>query len=234
MSLRATPENRALAALPWFTAFAPAQLSALDEIADLVLVGPNELVTRAGAPVDDLIILLSGFVIETHPHHGVDTLTEVIAPPAALGLAPALLGGVALATARTITPARLVLIPARSLRDMINADPALCRPFLDHALTAMQALSREVWSLKLHSAAQRLADYLLDLVPDPNINPARFVLPYEKRFLAARIGCSQENLSRAFAALRRFGVITRRGIVVLGDVPGLRDFARREPGPEPC
>ncbi len=57
--------------------------------------------------------------------------------------------------------------------------------------------------MKLRSSVQRLAAFLLGLVEDPEMNPARFVLPYEKRFLAARIGCTQENLSRAFAALRR-------------------------------
>ena len=38
------------------------------------------------------------------------------------------------------------------------------------------------------------------------MNPARFVLPYEKCFIAAKIGCSQENLSRAFVTLRQVGV----------------------------
>jgi hypothetical protein len=38
-------------------------------------------------------------------------------------------------------------------------------------------------------------------------------------------GCTQENLSRAFAVLRSHGVETQQGVVVLRDIPGLRAFA---------
>ena len=108
---------------------------------------------------------------------------------------------------------------------MIRAKPALALPFLDHALAGMREQTLELCSMKLRSSVQRLAGYLLGLVEDPEMSPARFVLPYEKRFLAARIGCTQENLSRAFAALRSRGVETQQGVVVLRDVPGLRAFA---------
>jgi CRP/FNR family transcriptional activator FtrB len=62
-------------------------------------------------------------------------------------------------------------------------------------------------------------------VSEAEPGPARFVLPFEKRLLAARIGCSQENLSRAFAALRRIGVETQRGVVVIRHLTALRAFA---------
>jgi len=84
----------------------------------------------------------------------------------------------------------------------------------------------ELRNLKLRSSVQRLAAHLLGLVGNSETNPARFVLPYEKRFLAAKIGCSQENLSRAFAALRRVGVETKSSLVVIKDVAALQTFAR--------
>ena len=111
-------------------------------------------------------------------------------------------------------------------------NPELATLFLDHAFDDLQAQSREIRHLKLRSSVQRLAAYLLDLIPDPALTPARFVLPYEKQFLAGKIGCSQENLSRAFASLRRLGVETQRSIVVLRDVPALRKFAGMSPSAE--
>ena len=89
----------------------------------------------------------------------------------------------------------------------------------------LHSLELEAYDLKLRSAPQRLANYLLSLVQEPDEKPARFVLPFEKRLLAARIGCSQENLSRAFAALRPLGVETQRGVIVLRDISVLRSFA---------
>ena len=108
---------------------------------------------------------------------------------------------------------------------MLVAEPRLGLPFLDYALSELNERTEEVCRLKLRSAAQRLADYLLDLIEDPAASPARFVLPYEKRFLAGRIGCSQPNLSRAFAALRPVGVSTKQGAVVVRDIAALRAFA---------
>ena len=80
-------------------------------------------------------------------------------------------------------------------------------------------------SLKLQSSPQRLAAYLLGLITDPNESPARIVLPLAKQRLAAKIGCAEENLTRAFAALRSIGVVTERSVVIARDVPALRAFA---------
>jgi CRP-like cAMP-binding protein len=131
--------------------------------------------------------------------------------------------------AKTVTSSRLIVLPAAELRATIAAVPRLALPFLDHALTEARDLALESAQLKLRSSAQRLAEYLLSLIDDPETLPARFVLPYEKRFLAGKIGCSQENLSRAFAALRRLGVETQQAVVVVRDVAALRDFARIAP-----
>jgi CRP/FNR family transcriptional activator FtrB len=136
-----------------------------------------------------------------------------------------MLGVTAPTGARTITSVRLVIIPAPDLRAMIQAEPRLGTAFLEHALTSLRTQTLDTCHLKLRSAVQRLASFLIGLAEGSEMNPARFVLPYEKRFLAARIGCTQENLSRAFAALRRLGVETQRGAVVLRDVEALRAYA---------
>jgi CRP-like cAMP-binding protein len=219
------PGLEALAGLPLFASFGASRIGALNELADLARVGPDEQLFREGDRLDDLHILLAGFVTETHAHHDGDVFTDVVSPVTPIGFAAAMLGAASPTGARTITSARLIVIPAAELRAMIRAEPELGAPFLDHALTSMREQTLELCQMKLRSSVQRLAAFLLGLVEDPAMNPARFVLPYEKRFLAARIGCTQENLSRAFAALRRFGVETQRGIVVLRDVPALRAFA---------
>ncbi len=117
------------------------------------------------------------------------------------------------AGARTLTTVRLIVLPVRELQAVLRDAPAIAQRFLDHALDEAHSLTQEIYALKLRTSAQRLAGYLLGLVKDEELSSARFVLPFEKRLLAARIGCSQENLSRAFAALRQIGVETQRGIV---------------------
>jgi CRP-like cAMP-binding protein len=219
------PGVEAVAALPLFRSFGLPQITMLNEIADLARVGPEEELFREGDRLRELHILLTGFVTETHAHHDGDAFTDVVSPVRPIGFASAMLGEASPTGARTITSARLIVIPAAELRAMIREEPELGAPFLDHALISMREQAMELCQMKLRSSVQRLAAFLLGMVEDPEMNPARFVLPYEKRFLAARIGCTQENLSRAFAALRRLGVETQRGIVVLRDVPALRTFA---------
>jgi hypothetical protein len=67
------------------------------------------------------------------------------------------------------------------------------------------------------------------LIDDPEANPARFVLPFEKRFLAAKLGCSQESLSCIFGELRSIGVSSQgctQGVaVVIRNVSQLRAYA---------
>jgi hypothetical protein len=124
------------------------------------------------------------------------------------------------------------VIAAPVLRTMIQRVPALRSALLDHALDELQELTLENYRLKLHTTAQCLAHYLVSLIKEPDVNPARFVLPYEKRFLAAKLGCTKESLARIFDTLRPIGVTTRNKSVVVRSVSALREYAetgRRRP-----
>jgi CRP-like cAMP-binding protein len=220
------PGSDTLRAVPFFADLAAEDLSNLNEVADLARTGPDEVLFREGERIEELNILLSGFVVETRARPGGDACTDVIGPPRPLGFAAAMLQMASPNGARTMTSARLLVIPAGELRGMVTAKPELALPFLDYALATLHEQGLELRNMKLRSSVQRLAEYLLGMVGESETNPARFVLPYEKRFLAAKIGCSQENLSRAFAALRRVGVETRSSLVVIKDVAALQAFAR--------
>jgi hypothetical protein len=65
----------------------------------------------------------------------------------------------------------------------------------------------------------------LSLSTEKVANATALRLPFDKRLLAARLGCRQENLSRAFAALRGFGVETHGARVTLHDIAKLQDYA---------
>jgi len=111
------------------------------------------------------------------------------------------------------------------LRTMIQRVPALRSAFLDHALDDLHELTLDNYRLKWHTTAQRLAGYLLSLIKEPSVDPARFVLPYEKRLLAAKLGCTKESMSRLFDTLRPIGVTTRDKSVVVRSVSALREYA---------
>jgi CRP-like cAMP-binding protein len=201
-------------------------LAALDHSADLVRFGPGETLFQAGDLLGELNYLLIGQIGATDPQSALDdTLVDIQLPVRPLCLPAVLLGLPAPVGAYTLTAGRLITLPAYRLREMILRSPGLVRSFLDGALREAHEQAHDIRSLKLQSSVQRLAAYLCGLIKDPNESPARIVLPFEKRRLAARIGCKEENLSRAFKALRQFGVVTQRNAVIARDVPALRAFA---------
>ena len=128
-------------------------------------------------------------------------------------------------TAQTVTPVRLLLIDVEGLHGLLANDVTLANTLLRAEALNFRSLVRQVQDLKLRTAAQRLGCYLLALTDDPEATEAKFRLPFDKRLLAARLGCRQENLSRAFAALRSVGVETHGSRVILHDIPALREFA---------
>jgi CRP/FNR family transcriptional activator FtrB len=126
---------------------------------------------------------------------------------------------------RTVTPSRLLSIEAEGLLDLVEQEPSLVTVLLKAEAQEFHALVRQVCDLKLRTTAQRLGCYLLSLSTEPEANTTAMRLPFDKRLLAARLGCRQENLSRAFAALRSFGVETHGARVVLHDIASLTAYS---------
>ena len=89
----------------------------------------------------------------------------------------------------------------------------------------VRSLFLQIRDFKLRTIAQRLGCYLLTLTPNPPPPNAKVWLPFGRGLLIARLGCRQESLSRAFAALRSVGVETRGSYVALRDIPGLAAYA---------
>lgn len=220
------PGLETLRSLPLLAGLPVKYLAALDHSADLVRFGPDETLFQAGDLLGELSYLLIGQIGAMGPQSTDDsTLVDVMLPVRPLCLPSVLLGLPAPVGAYTLTAGRLITLPAYRLREMIRSSPGLARSFLDSALQEAHEQAQDIRSLKLQSSSQRLAAYLFGLIKDPNESPARIVLPFEKRRLAAKIGCKQENLSRAFAALRQIGVVTQGSVVIARDVPALRLFA---------
>ena len=220
------PGLETLRSLPLFADLSAKDLTDLDRAADLVRFGPDETLFEAGDQLSELNYLLIGQIGATGPQSADDnTLVDVMLPVRPLCLPAVLLGLPAPVGAYTLTAGRLITFPACGLREMVHRSPGLARSFLDGALREVHEQAQDIRSLKLQSSSQRLAAYLLGLIMDPNESPARIVLPFEKRRLAAKIGCKEENLSRAFAVLRPMGVATQRSVVIARDVPALRAFA---------
>lgn len=178
-------------------------------------------------------ILVSGQMsfFRTAPD-GTVTVVDVVHPTGHTGLQAVLTRMPVLTGVEVVAPSRAILIDGGGLRGLLHDEPSLASALLLAAAMDFRSLVLQVCDLKLRTTAQRLGHYLLELAPDKTSHSATLRLPFDKRLLAARLGCRQENLSRAFATLREQGVETRGARVVLHDIPRLRDYAVAFDGPE--
>ena len=131
-------------------------------------------------------------------------------------------------TARVVRSSHVLSIDAQGLQALVAQEPSLVTVLLRAEAEDFKALVQQVCDLKLRTTAQRLAVYLLSLQSERHGNTTALRLPFDKRLLAARLGCRQENLSRAFAALRSLGVETHGARVILHDIASLQNYALPE------
>lgn len=209
--------------------FGPVSDSLIDRLATISsLVNEAEGVElyRQGDAPDALFIVLAGQLAGiTACGTGEEAVVDVIAPGATLGLSSVLAQLPRVIGTRTVTHSLLLRIDAKGLLGLIEEEPSLVTALLRAEASEFHSMVKQVCDLKLRTTAQRLGCYLLSLVNEDSLNSTAMRLPFDKRLLAARLGCRQENLSRAFATLRSVGVETHGSRVILHDLAGLRAYS---------
>jgi CRP/FNR family transcriptional activator FtrB len=198
----------------------------IDRITQEVAFDADELLVQQGAMPEFLYILMDGQIaLSSTAADGTTALVEVLHPVDHFVLASVLTRLPYLMTARAVTRSRLLAVEAAGLLKLVEQEAPLANVLLHSVSREFRTMVRQVRDLKLRTAAQRLGCYLLALVKDGEAIQADFRLPFDKGLLAARLGCRQENLSRAFAALRAYGVETHGSRVTLHDIPRLKALA---------
>ncbi len=215
-----------IAGVPLFERLAPVLQARIEALSTLLQVESGEVLSQQGAMPQFLHVLLDGQVaLSSTAADGTTAVVEVVHPVEHFVLASVLAELPYLMTARAVMRSRVLAIDAAGLRDLIEQESSLASALLRSVSRDFRAMVRQVRDLKLRTAAQRLGCYLLARVKNPEDTKAEFRLPFDKGLLAARLGCRQENLSRAFAALRAYGVETHGSRVVLHDIPRLKALA---------
>ncbi|MBI3516252.1 MAG: cyclic nucleotide-binding domain-containing protein [Proteobacteria bacterium] len=218
--------------VPAFAALPDPVLRRLARQAEALVLPAGATLFEQGAMPTHLHVLLDGQVgLLGVGADGQTTVVEVLRPVDQFVLAAVLTDAPYLMAARTLEPVRLYLIDAATLRQLVEAEPQLAVAMIVSLSRHFRMLVRQVKDLKLRSTAQRLGCYLLELARQQG-DPARLKLPYDKQLLAARLGTTPENLSRAFATLRDHGVRTSGATVSLGRPARLAEFAQPDEIPE--
>ncbi|NML76182.1 cyclic nucleotide-binding domain-containing protein [Rhizobium sp. S-51] len=179
-------------------------------------------------PADFLYIVLDGLVEMSSSAAGDETVIEILGPVNLFILAAVLNNDICLQSARTLTPARILMIPANLIRELLSEDHDFMKAVVFELASAYRRTIKELKNQKLRSGTERLANWLLREERGQG-GEGRLTIPYEKRILAAYLGMTAENLSRGFSALSAHGVQIKGLQVDIVDIGKLSDYARSSP-----
>ncbi len=189
---------------------------------------PQVQLIEEGAQSDFLHIIVEGAVEMFASWNRRETTMMVLAPVSTFVLAATITDRPYLMAGRTIERSRIALIPTEDVRRAFVTDREFAKAIVTDLARAFRSSVRHTKDLKLRSSLERLANYLIRRDAETG-GTGSFELPFEKRLLASMLGMTPENLSRAFAGLRPYGVAVDQARVTLNKPEDLRRLARPSP-----
>ena len=177
---------------------------------------------------DFLHVVVEGAVELFSRHGGRETTIAVCRPVTTFILAAVVRDLPYLASGRTIEPSRVLMLPAEAVREAFDQDNAFARAIVRELSGSFRGVMKELKGQKLRTSAERLANWIL-VHNARNGGDGRFILPYDKRTLASRLGMTPENLSRNFAQLAAYGVTVSRNEIRVRSRTELEAYANPTP-----
>lgn len=186
------------------------------------LVSQGDTLFQRGDKVRAFYGIVLGWVkIYNSDAEGNEAVLGVFSSGETFAEAAMFLGGEYPATAEVVEDARLLEFEKDFFVHEIITKPNISQGIMGSMAFHLMQMTREIEQLKIFSAEQRLARFLLNLCHD-DVGACRISLPYEKSLIAARLGMKPETLSRSFAKLREAGVDVASTSIKIEDIDKLR------------
>ena len=214
--------------LPLFRDMADQPFDALMSAAMLQRLPTQLELIREGDRADFLHVMVEGKV-ELYSHRENDELGFMLmGPNTTFILAAVALDRPYLNSARTLSASQILMIPASSVRTAINADLGFSRAIVLELSLRYRTVLKELKNRKFRPTLERLANFILREMEREG-DTGRFLLPFDKRKLAAHIGTTPENLSRILASLNDHQVSVKGRDIAVGSIIALTALAKPDP-----
>lgn len=220
-----TEEIDEMRRLPLFAGVAPACTEAMLQASFLQRFPARVELVHEGDPADFLHVVVDGQVEVYAAYRDRETTLSVLGAGRTFIAAAVVLDRVYLKSARTLEPARILMIPGDTVRRYFDEDAGLARALALELAENYRGLVKELKNQKLRSSIERLANWLLNQHAETGA-AGTFELPFDKRVLAARLGMAPEALSRAFASLIPYRVAVKGPTVRIDDLGALQKLAQ--------
>jgi len=180
---------------------------------------------RQGEPASAFFVILGGWVkLYRITPDGLEVVLNVFKTGETFAEAAMFLGARYPACAETVSPVRLLRIEAAIFRARIQERPELALAMLASASRQLKSLIVQIEQIKVRSAPQRIAEFIIGLAPKNEGGRTALEFPFEKNLLANRLGMKPESFSRALGKLRPYGVTVDKETIMIDDLGKLRHF----------
>ena len=218
-------DRKLIRALPLFCDVSEANFEQLVRAAFLQRFPQNTALINEGDLPDFLHIVVEGSVEMFCTHNGHESTIDIMRPVTTFILAAVIRDAVYLKSARTLTPAQILMIPAQTVRDVFGRDAAFARAIVNELAERYREVVRSLKNEKLRTSVQRLANWILQTNRQQG-DHQHIELTLDKRTLASRLGMTPESLSRNLTLLAKHGVTSYGRAIVIEDSSALESFAR--------
>jgi len=173
---------------------------------------------------EHLHVVLSGVVsLQARTEDGEETVVDFFAAGSVVVAPAVMLDAPYLVSAQVVDDAEILFIPAADVRAAMRSQPAFSYAMATQLAAYWRRFIRQIKELKLYSAPERLARYLIELAAEED-GRLSVALPEDRKLVAARLGMTPESLSRAFASLRSLGVEGKGRRITIADAKRLSAF----------
>jgi CRP/FNR family transcriptional activator FtrB len=183
---------------------------------------------KEGELPDFLHVTVEGAVELFATYEGSETTIDILRPITTFILAAVIQDDVYLKSARTLMPARVLMIPAPAVRSVFGRDANFARAVVSELALRYRSIVRELKNQKLRTGLERLANWILQTDIQTG-GTGRFELAYDKRTIAALLGMTPENLSRNLATLAADCIASETRAITIVDRDRLVQIARPDP-----
>ena len=207
--------------------FQGVQCGALERLAALSFLQdfPAEVVLAEQGEVPDfLYCIVSGTLDATACYRSGSDTIGVFQAGQCISVAAVIVDEPLLATIRTVDHARILMVPAGLVRDLMASDLVFANEALRLMAVNTRTVVRELHNQKLRTSTERLANWVLRMA-DAASDEQDLPLPFQKRLLASLLGMTPENLSRTIAGLEPHGVVFRGRMIHVRDLNALKRMA---------
>ncbi len=212
-------ETTLLKRCPLFSGLSDEDLRRVRAISILRQVQKKEILFSEGEEARGFYVILSGKVkLYKISPQGKEQILHIVSAPYTFAEAALFLQGGYPAFAETLTDCRLLYIPKRDFKQLVERNPQLSLNMIVSLSNYLRLFVSLVEELSLKEVSSRVAKYLIDLSTKAvreGRNPNELELDLSKHQLAAKLGTISETLSRTFGKMKSKGLISVQGNKIL-------------------